>query len=78
MGNPEMEGAALREMVTTPLHPLEEGRVENLLFSFISVLLQAIQPGVPKFSKKEHLYLWVPRGHGEQWTVQNCTTLILL
>lgn len=28
--------------------------------------------------KSSFLYLWFPRGHGEQWTVQNHTTLILL
>lgn len=28
-GDPEMEGAALREMATAPLLPPEEGRVEN-------------------------------------------------
>lgn len=31
-GDPEKEGTALREMVTTPLPPLEEEWVENLLF----------------------------------------------
>ncbi len=34
-GNPEVEGTALREMVTAPLPPPEEGRVENLLFPFL-------------------------------------------
>lgn len=33
-GDPEMEGAALREMVNGPLPPPEEGRMENLLFLF--------------------------------------------
>ncbi len=45
-GDPEMEETAHREMVTTPLPPPEEGRVENLLFRFVSVL-------VPKTSIKE-------------------------
>ncbi len=31
-GDPKMEGTARREMVTTPLPPPEEGRVENPLF----------------------------------------------
>ncbi len=34
-GDPEMEGTARREMVTAPLHPPEEGRVENPLFRFV-------------------------------------------
>lgn len=34
-GDPEMEETAHREMVTTPLPPSEEGRVENLLFRFV-------------------------------------------
>ncbi len=38
MGDPEMEGTALREMVSAPLTPPEEGRVENLLFHFVFVL----------------------------------------
>ncbi|RXN06822.1 hypothetical protein ROHU_012103 [Labeo rohita] len=32
--DPEMDGAALREMVNVPLPPPEEGWVENLLFPF--------------------------------------------
>ncbi len=36
-GDPEMEGTACREMVTTPLPPPEEGRVENPLFRFVFV-----------------------------------------
>ncbi len=32
MGDPEVGGSALREMVSASLPPLEEGRVENLLF----------------------------------------------
>ncbi|RXN02966.1 receptor-type tyrosine- phosphatase eta-like protein [Labeo rohita] len=35
-GDPEMDGAALREMVNAPLPPPEEGRVENLLFPFLT------------------------------------------
>ncbi len=35
-GDTEMEETARREMVTTPLSPSEEGRVENLLFCFCS------------------------------------------
>ncbi len=38
MGDPEMEGTALREMVSAPLTPPDEGRVENLLFHFVFVL----------------------------------------
>ncbi len=42
------EAALFQEMVkTAPLLPLEEGRVENPLFHFFSVL------SVPTFSKKE-------------------------
>ncbi len=37
MGDPEMEGTAHREMVSTPLPPREEGQVENLLFCFVFV-----------------------------------------
>ncbi|KAI2656717.1 ORF V: Enzymatic polyprotein [Labeo rohita] len=33
-GDPEMDGAALREMVNAPLAPQEEGRVENFCFLF--------------------------------------------
>ncbi len=36
-GDPEMEGTARREMVTAPLPPPEEGRVENPLFRFVFV-----------------------------------------
>ncbi len=36
-GDPEMEGTARREIVTTPLPPPEEGRVENPLFRFVFV-----------------------------------------
>ncbi len=36
-GDPEMEETAHREMVTAPLPPPEEGRVENLLFRFVFV-----------------------------------------
>ncbi len=51
-GDLEMEETA-REMVTAPLPPPEEGRVENLLFRFVSVPLLAQQPAVPKTSIKE-------------------------
>ncbi len=44
-----MIGTALQEMVTAPLLPLEEGRVVNPLFPFLSVP----PPAVPKFSIKE-------------------------
>ncbi len=37
MGDPEMEETAHQEMVTAPLPPPEEGRVDNLLFSFVFV-----------------------------------------
>ncbi len=36
-GDPEMERTARREMVTAPLPPPEEGRVENPLFHFVFV-----------------------------------------
>ncbi len=52
-GNPEMEGTARWEMVTAPLPPPEEGRVENLLFRFVCVPPLAQQPAVPKTSIKE-------------------------
>ncbi len=58
-GDLEMEGAVLWEMVNTPLPPLEEDRVENVLFC---------PAGCPKSQQKSSfLYLWVPRGHGELW-----------
>ncbi len=47
MGDPEMEDAH-REMVSAPLPPPEEGRVENILFCFV-----CWQPVVPKTSVKE-------------------------
>ncbi len=53
MGNPEMEGTAHREMVSAPLPPPEEGRVENLLFHFVFVPLLGQQLSVPKTSIKE-------------------------
>ncbi len=52
-GDPEMEGTARREMVTAPLPPPEEGRVENPLFRFFFVPPLAQQPAVPKTSIKE-------------------------
>ncbi len=52
-GDPEMEGTARREMVTAPLPPPEEGRVENPLFRFVFVPPLAQQPAVPKTSIKE-------------------------
>ncbi len=51
MGDPEPLDPALQEMVTAPLLLPEEGRVENLLFPFCSVL--SLGPVVPKTSKKE-------------------------
>ncbi len=48
-----MEGTARREMVTAPLPPPEEGRVENPLFRFVFVPPLAQQPAVPKTSIKE-------------------------
>ncbi len=61
MGDPEPLDPALQEMVTAPLLPSEEGRVENLLFTFCSV--------PPKTSKKSSfLFLRVPRGRGWQCT----------
>ncbi len=52
-GDSEMEGTAHREMVTAPLPPPEEGRVENPLFRFVFVPPLAQQPAVPKTSIKE-------------------------
>ncbi len=52
-GDPEMEGTARREMVTAPLPPPEEGRVEDPLFRFVFVPPLAQQPAVPKTSIKE-------------------------
>ncbi len=52
-GDPKMEGTARREMVTAPLPPPEEGRVENPLFRFVFVPPLAQQPAVPKTSIKE-------------------------
>ncbi len=52
-GDPEMEGTARREMVTAPLPPPEEGRVENPLFRFVFFPPLAQQPAVPKTSIKE-------------------------
>ncbi len=52
-GDPEMERTARREMVTAPLPPPEEGRVENPLFRFVFVPPLAQQPAVPKTSIKE-------------------------
>ncbi len=46
-----MEGTACREMVTAPLPPPEEGRVENPLFRFVFVR------AVPKTSIKEQIGL---------------------
>ncbi len=48
-----MERTARREMVTAPLPPPEEGRVENPLFRFVFVPPLAQQPAVPKTSIKE-------------------------
>ncbi len=74
-GDPEMEGTAHQEMVTAPLPPLEEGRVENILFHFVFV--------APKTSIKEQfpqsLGLWesgvpcitrsLPSSLTRQWVV---------
>ncbi len=77
-GDPEMERTARREMVTAPLPPPEEGRVENPLFRFVFVPPLAQQPAVPKTSKKEQfLSLWVSRG-GEWCTVHHGITSLLL
>ncbi len=77
-GDPEMEETAQWEMVTAPLPPPEEGRVENLLFRFVSVPPLAQQPAVPKTSIKEQfLNLWVSRG-GEWWTVHHEFTSLFL
>ncbi len=51
MGDPEMEGTARREMVTAPLPPPEEGRVENPLFCFCSAAGPAAS-GTQNFNKR--------------------------
>ncbi len=52
-GDPEMEETAQWEMVTAPLPPPEEGRVENLLFRFVSVPPLAQQPaGTQNINKR--------------------------
>ncbi|KAL0172214.1 hypothetical protein M9458_032525, partial [Cirrhinus mrigala] len=58
-GDPEMGGSAsFREMVSAPLPPPEEGRVENPLFPFVFVPpLVFRSPAVPTFSKKEQFPL---------------------
>ncbi|RXN21499.1 interferon-induced very large GTPase 1-like protein [Labeo rohita] len=60
-GDPEMDGAALREMVNAPLPPPEEGQVENLLFPFFPPLAV-----VPNYSTKKQflLSLGPQRGRG--------------
>ncbi len=60
---PQRERELLREMVDAPLPPLEEGRVENLLFK--------------KMSTRSSCF-WVPRGHGNSQTGQHRTTRIPL
>ncbi len=67
-GDPEPLDPALQEMVTAPLLPPEEGRVENLLFPFCSV--PPLTPGflVPKTSIKEQFPFPFPRGRGWQCT----------
>ncbi len=54
---------ALREMVNAPLPPPEEGRAENLLFSFLPLASRSV---VPKTSTKEQfpLSLGPQRGRG--------------
>ncbi len=51
-GNPEMEGTARWEMVTAPLPPLEEGRVENLLFRFVCSTAGPAASGTQNFNKR--------------------------
>ncbi len=46
-GDPEMEETARREMVTAPLPPPEEGRVENPLFRFVFVPKTSIKEQFP-------------------------------
>ncbi len=53
MGDPEMEGTARREMVTAPLPPPEEGRVENPLFRLVFVPpLAQTASGTQNFNKR--------------------------
>ncbi len=42
-GDPEMEETAHREMVTAPLAPLEEGRMEDLSFHFVFFFIEGTQ-----------------------------------
>ncbi|KAI2646504.1 hypothetical protein H4Q32_024931 [Labeo rohita] len=61
MGDPEMGGSALREMVSAPLPPPEEGRVENLLFPFVFVpLLSPARPchSLPPLSSPAGSSVW--------------------
>ncbi len=48
--DPEVGGSALREMVSAPLHPLEEDRVENILFIFAFV--PSLAPPTHVFKKR--------------------------
>ncbi len=73
-GDPEREETAHWEMVTAPLPPPEEGRVEYLVF----VPPLARKPAVPKTSLKSgFLILWVPRG-GELRAVHHGIASLLL
>ncbi len=73
-GDPEREETAHWEMVTAPLPPPEEGRVEYLVF--VPPLAQ--KPAVPKTSfKSGFLSLWVPRG-GELRAVHHGIASLLL
>ncbi len=65
-GDLETLDPALQEMLTAPLLPPEEGRVENLLFPFCSVPPLAPQPvWYPNIQQKSSfLFLRVPRGRG--------------
>ncbi len=60
----QRERELLQERVSASLPPPEEGRVDNLLFQKIS-------------KGSSCLCLWVPRGHGESWTDQLRSPLIL-
>lgn len=62
-GDPEMDWTTLREMVTAPLFPLEEGRVENLQLPFLYFPPLAPQPVLPTLSKKEKF----PSSLGPKW-----------
>ncbi len=72
-GDSEMEETARWEMVTAPLPPPEEGRVDNPLFHFVFVPPLAQLPAVPKMSIKERF----PQSLGlKRRRVVSCASLV--